>query len=84
MNITTTAATSGQTTRDGTEDLSAKVWQFCLAANVSTIRHPDSIQLGGAIFVQWRVENCHQYCFERLNVLVFHNLYRGEHALCEI
>lgn len=50
MRISTTATTSGQITRDGTEDLSAQVWQFCLAANLSTIRHPDNIRLGGAIF----------------------------------
>ena len=46
--LTATAATSGQTTRDGTEDFSAQVWQWCLAANLSAIRRPYNIGLGVA------------------------------------
>lgn len=45
--ITTTATTSGQTTRDGTEDFSAQVWQFCLAAKLPAIRPHTAFGLEG-------------------------------------
>lgn len=69
--ITTTAATSGHTTRDGTEDFSAQVWHLSLAADLSTIRRPFNIRLHKQ---EWKVVS------EGLIVLLFHNRYGGEHA----
>lgn len=73
------STTSGQTTRDGTEDLSAQVWQFCLAANVSTVRHPDNIRLEGRFLRNqgWKIV-IPSVVSKGLMFLLFHIFYGGE------
>lgn len=73
------STTSGQTTRDATEDLSAQVWQFCLAVNISTVRHPDNIRLEGRFLRNqgWKIV-VPSAVSKDLMFLLFHILYGGE------